>query len=158
MFCADLRSKKCVLGISRGLALAVCLGFVFISDRSVADFQAHPDDMAVPIQNPLIVQAGSELFSQHCSACHGGAGKGGKAPCLTCGKFIRSGNSNGGIFTTIAVGIPMTKMGAFGSTLDGEEILSLVTYIRSEEKDRRARGEIAPAQPIEKPLQFPKTN
>ena len=158
MFCSALRQKKRVISIVRGLGLGFCFILVLFTEQLEADYQAHPDDMAVPIQNSEIVQAGADLFSQHCSACHGGAGDGGKAPCLTCGKFIRSGNSNGGIFTTIAVGIPMTKMGAFGSTLAGEEILSLVTYIRSVEKIRRARGEIAPAQPIEKPMQFPDAN
>ena len=158
MFCKYNRGNKWFLGLARGVGLVICLGFVLISYQSEADYQAHPDDMAVPIQNAVVVQAGAELFSQHCSACHGGAGKGGKAPCLTCGKFIRSGNSNGGIFTTIAVGIPMTKMGAFGSTLTGEEILSLVTFIRFVEENRRSNGEIAPARPVEKPLQFPETN
>ena len=158
MFCKDDRRKKRLLNLVRGTGLLICLGFVLISYQSEAEHQAHPDDMVVPTNNPIVVQAGAELFSQHCSACHGGAGKGGKAPCLTCGKFIRSGNSNGGIFTTIAVGISMTKMGAFGSTLTGEEILSLVTFIRSVEENRRSNGEIPPAQPAEKPLQFPETN
>ena len=141
----------------RGTGLLICLGFVLISYQSEAEHQAHPDDMVVPTNNPIVVQAGAELFSQHCSACHGGAGKGGKA-LVSHVKFIRSGNSNGGIFTTIAVGISMTKMGAFGSTLTGEEILSLVTFIRSVEDNRRSNGEIPPAQPAEKPLQFPETN
>ena len=158
MFCKGDRRKKRLLNLVRGTGLLICLGFVLISYQSEAEHQAHPDDMVVPTNNPIVVQAGAELFSQHCSACHGGAGKGGKAPCLTCGKFIRSGNSNGGIFTTIAVGISMTKMGAFGSTLTGEEILSLVTFIRSVEDNRRSNGEIPPAQPAEKPLQFPETN
>jgi hypothetical protein len=77
---------------------------------------------------------------------------------LTCGEFPRSGNTNGGIYGTIAVGLPMTKMGGFGTTVSARDILSLVTYLRWKEGQRAESGEISPRNAEEeKPLEFPGT-
>ena len=42
----------------------------------------------------------------------------------------------------IASGIPGTQMGAFGQSLDFDEILKIVAYMRDEEAKLRATGEI----------------
>ena len=102
--------------------------------------------MELPITDMKIVDEGREKYAQRCSFCHGGAGKGGKGPCLTCGKFPYSGNTNTAIYTTIAVGVTNRSqggtMGAFGTTMSAEEIVAVITYMRHEEKRRIAEGEI----------------
>ena len=107
-----------------------------------------PGDLAVDINNPQVVQAGDQIFSEKCSACHGGQGVGtGRAPCVTCGKFMFRGNTNNEIFETIYSGTPRTgsrggKMGAFNTILSEEEIKSVVAYLRATEQERIRQGEI----------------
>ena len=78
-----------VLGI--GLSLAVV-------PASAAGHKMNETDMELPIDDAKVVEFGREKFAQRCSFCHGGGGKGGKGPCLTCGKFPYSGNTNTGAF------------------------------------------------------------
>jgi len=87
------------------------------------------------------IEYGRERFSARCAFCHGGAGKGGKGPALTKGHFKRGGR-NEDLFFNIAGGIPNTQMGAFGGTLDGDEIWKIIAYIRDVTNHRRAAGEI----------------
>ena len=48
---------------------------------------AYAQDFEVDIQNELNVTAGQKIFSEKCTACHGGKGVGtGRAPCVSCGK------------------------------------------------------------------------
>ena len=128
-------------------ALALGLGSsVLVVPAAQAQHKMSPDDMELPIDDAQVVELGREKYAQRCSFCHGGGGKGGKGPCLSCGKFSYSGNKNTAIYTTIAVGITNRSlggtMGAFGTTMSAEEILAVVTYLRSEERRRIAAGEI----------------
>jgi mono/diheme cytochrome c family protein len=127
------------------LALGMGSNLVFVPDAD-AQHKMTPDDMEVPIDDPKVVEQGREKFAERCSFCHGGGGKGGKGPCLTCGKFHYTGNTNMAIYTTIAAGITNRSlggtMGAFGTSMSAEEILAVVTYLRSEERRRIASGEI----------------
>ncbi len=111
-----------------------------------AQHKMSETDMELPIEDPAVVELGREKYAQRCSFCHGGAGKGGKGPCLTCGKFSYSGNTNTAIYMTIAVGVTNRAlggtMGAFGTTMSGDEILAVLTYMRFEERRRIAAGEI----------------
>ncbi len=125
------------------LAAAV-LAFGF-SLPAGAQHKSNPNDMEVPTSNATIVQQGKDKYAQRCSFCHGGGGNGGKGPCLNCGVFKYSGNTNSEIYATIAVGIPRSlggTMGAFGTTMSQEEIVSVITFLRFEEKRRIAAGEI----------------
>src|SRR6056300_14337 len=94
--------------------------------------QSSEADLALEIEKDCLVQNGREWYDRRCSFCHGGAGKGGKGPCLTCGKFAYSANSNMAMLTTISVGITNKSlggaMGAFGTTISGMDILSIVAY------------------------------
>jgi mono/diheme cytochrome c family protein len=78
---------------------------------------------------------------------------------LTCGKFAYSANSNMAILTTISVGITNKSlggaMGAFGTTISGMDILSIVAYMRSEELRRIALGEIKDSSIKEEAMVFP---
>lgn len=146
-----LRSVTAGVGALLLPALAVLALAVGSSLSSVpAAYAGHKmseTDMELPIDDAQVVELGREKYAQRCSFCHGGGGKGGKGPCLTCGKFSYSGNSNTAIYTTIAVGITNRSlggtMGAFGTTMSAEEILAVLTFLRSEERRRIAAGEIA---------------
>lgn len=105
-----------------------------------------PDDeiaapLEIPAGDPAAIQAGKERYSERCAFCHGGAGRGAKGPCLTCDRF-RHGGSNRSLYNTIAAGLPRTQMGAFGTTLSGEEILNIIAYLRSDTLRRREAGEL----------------
>jgi len=119
---------------------------LFLVQSAAAQYKANENDMEVPTNDAAVVDAGRERYAQRCSFCHGGGGKGGKGPCLTCGKFKYTGNTNAEIYATIAGGISNKAlggtMGAFGTTMSYEEILSVVTFMRFEEKRRIAAGEI----------------
>ena len=152
-----------IRGLYRSAEVSLGIGIVVLilmfSVRGEAAHKAAPGDLPVPIEDRVVVEQGSSLYSEKCSACHGGEGRGGRAPCVTCGKFARSGNTNSGIYATIAAGIPMTKMGAFGSTVSRQEILSLVTYLRWKENQRVENGEILPSDSRnQKPLEFPNSS
>ena len=128
-----------VLGLALGLGLSAV-------PAANAGHKTSETDMELPIDDAQVVELGREKYAQRCSFCHGGGGKGGKGPCLTCGKFSYSGNNNTAIYTTIAVGITNRSlggtMGAFGTTMSAEEIVAVLTYMRSEERRRIAAGEI----------------
>jgi mono/diheme cytochrome c family protein len=116
-------------------------------------------DLALEVEKDCLVQNGREWYDRRCSFCHGGQGKGGKGPCLTCGKFAYSANSNMAILTTISIGITNKSvggaMGAFGTTISGMDILSVVAYLRSEEVRRIASGEIKDPYIKEEIMVFP---
>lgn len=154
-----MRHKR-VHGMYRAAILFLMMGCgslaLLFSSNSNAAHTSVPGDLAVPVEDAKVVERGSSLYSEKCSACHGGEGRGGRAPCLTCGEFPRSGNTNGGVYGTIAVGLPMTKMGGFGTTVSAQDILSLVTYLRWKERERVESGEITPRSAADdKPLEFP---
>jgi mono/diheme cytochrome c family protein len=121
---------------------------------------ANATDFKVNINNESNVDAGQKIFSEKCTACHGGKGVGtGRAPCVSCGKYKFRGNKNSDIFATIAYGTPKiggraSKMGAFNSILSDEDIVNIVTYLRFVENERVLSGEID--KPIvEEKLVFP---
>jgi mono/diheme cytochrome c family protein len=131
------------------LLLALVLGAgssMFVAQRAAAQHRANNSDLELPTNDMKVVDEGRTKFAQRCSFCHGGDGHGGKGPCLTCGKFHFTGNTNAEIYATIAVGVSNRSlggtMGAFGTTMSQEEILSVVTFLRWEEKRRIATGEI----------------
>jgi mono/diheme cytochrome c family protein len=130
----------------KSLLTAVATAALFLAGPVAAQHKANETDMEVPTNDAKVVELGREKFAQRCAFCHGGGGKGGKGPCLTCGKFPYSGNTNTGIYQTIAVGVTNRSMGgtmgAFGTTMSSEEIIAVVTYMRVEEKRRIAAGEI----------------
>jgi mono/diheme cytochrome c family protein len=135
-----------------GKLLAPALGAValacglFLAQPATAQHKMNENDMELPTSDPKVVDLGREKYAQRCSFCHGGGGKGGKGPCLTCGKFPYSGNTNTNVYTTIAVGVTNRSMGgtmgAFGTTMSAEEIVAVLTFMRAEEKRRIEAGEI----------------
>jgi len=141
-------SGRCGRSIA-ALLLALVLGAgacLLTAQKAAAQHKAKDNDLEVPTNDLKVVEEGRAKFAQRCSFCHGGDGHGGKGPCLTCGKFHYTGNTNAEIYATIAVGVSNRSlggtMGAFGTTMSQEEILSVVTFLRWEEKRRIVTGEI----------------
>ena len=118
----DFIDRLAALLVPALAALALGLGsnLVFAADDQGL-MKMTPDDMPVPIDDAKVVELGREKFSERCAFCHGGGGKGGKGPCITCGKFHYTGNTNMAIYTTIAAGISNRSlggtMGAFGTSM-----------------------------------------
>lgn len=137
---------------------------MLMTQPAFAQHKANENDMEVPTNDMEVVKMGKGMYAQRCSFCHGGDGHGGKGPCLSCGKFSYSGNTNAEIYATIAGGISNRSvggtMGAFGTTMSAEEILSVVTFLRWEEERRIASGEIPdPAKDkSNEQVVFPTTN
>jgi putative heme-binding domain-containing protein len=76
------------------------------------------------------LEEGQALFRGLCSGCHGGAGRGGKGPDLTRGKFMH-GNKDEDIARVIREGVSKTTMKKLGDSLKEEQIAKLVLFIRS---------------------------
>ncbi len=91
--------------------------------------------------DPAAIARGSDLFAARCSFCHGGAGKGAKGPCLTCGHFKRGGTDLV-LFSTVVNGRPGTQMGSFANTLSADDIWDIIAYLRDETRKRKAAGEL----------------
>jgi len=129
------------------LGLVVVVGLSLgVVQRAAAQYKANENDLEVPTNDLKVVEEGRAKYAQRCSFCHGGDGHGGKGPCLTCGKFRYTGNTNAEIYATIAGGISNRAlggtMGAFGTTMSQDEIISVVTFLRWEEVRRISAGEI----------------
>jgi len=137
---------------------------VMLVAPAMAQHKMNETDLEVPIDDMDVVAKGRGKYAQRCSFCHGGDGHGGKGPCLSCGKFAYIGNTNAEIYATIAGGLPNRSlggtMGAFGTTMTGDEILAVLTFLRWEEKRRIAAGEIPdPAKDkSNEQVVFPNTN
>jgi mono/diheme cytochrome c family protein len=83
------------------------------------------------------VNAGRDLFAEHCAACHGENGEGGVGPALNSRQLLSTANDEL-LFSLTRTGIPSTKMPAWGQSFGGPftdaEIVQLVTFIREWEK------------------------
>jgi putative heme-binding domain-containing protein len=81
-------------------------------------------------QEQAALEEGQALFRGLCSGCHGGAGRGGKGPDLTRGRFMH-GNKDEDIARVIREGVAKTTMKKLGDSLKEEQISKLVLFIRS---------------------------
>ena len=126
-------------------AMAVFATVFGLALPAAAQHKSNADDMEAPTNDMKVVETGKAWFARRCSFCHGSDGHGGKGPCLSCGVFKYTGNTNSSIYMTIAIGVPKNlggTMGAFGTTMNQDEILSVITFLRWEEKRRIDAGEI----------------
>ena len=127
-------------------AMAVFATAFGLAVPAAAQHKSNADDMEVPTNDLKVVETGKAWYARRCSFCHGSDGHGAKGPCLSCGVFKYTGNTNSGIYMTIAIGVPKNlggTMGAFGTTMNQDEILSVITFLRWEEKRRIDAGEIS---------------
>lgn len=113
------------------LAALAMLGGLAWGGAALAD-----DDLVAPSDEATIA-LGKERYSAKCGGfCHGAGGKGGRAPCIVCGRFKRGG-SNAEIAKNITEGVKGTPMGAFGEVYSREEIIAIVSYLRDEERKKK---------------------
>ncbi len=85
------------------------------------------------------IAIGGAMFAQHCAACHGDNASGGRGfPTLGSKEFLAS-VSDKQLQWLISGGVPGSAMTAYDMDLGGpftaQEILRIVTYLRSLEKD-----------------------
>jgi putative heme-binding domain-containing protein len=116
-----------VLGLGF-LGLAVAAGGLYTSAA-----QTPAPEKPVKERTPeerAALEEGQALFRGLCSGCHGGAGRGGKGPDLTRGRFMH-GNKDADIARVIREGVSKTTMKNLGESLKKEQIAKLVLYIRS---------------------------
>jgi mono/diheme cytochrome c family protein len=141
--------KALLVRVASAVMVVSALGVatsLLLAQPAMAQHKMNETDLEVPIDDMEVVTKGKGKYAQRCAFCHGGDGHGGKGPCLSCGKFAYVGNTNADIYATIAGGLPNRSlggtMGAFGTTMTAEEILSVLTFLRWEERRRIAAGEI----------------
>lgn len=161
-------SLKALFNRTAAVAVAVvsvgAITGMLLTQPAFAQHKANENDMEVPTNDMDVVAFGKEKYSSRCSFCHGSDGHGAKGPCLSCGKFSYIGNTNGEIYATIAGGLPNRSlggtMGAFGTSMTGEEMMAVLTFLRWEEKRRISSGEIPdPAKDkSNEQVVFPTTN
>ena len=99
------------------------------------DLKNIVDDIENPYEgNKEAIKEGKKHYVlKGCAAlhCHGPNGKGSGGPALNKGVFAHSDGSTYALAHIITNGIAGTKMGAYGSSLNEDEILKLIAYIRS---------------------------
>jgi len=104
-----------------------------VAQADTADADAE-EEMANPLQgDPAAIAHGEERYAARCAYCHGGHGLGAKGPNLIDNKW-KFGSKLDDIFYHIAAGIPNTQMGAFGGTLSGDDIWSIIAYLQDENR------------------------
>jgi mono/diheme cytochrome c family protein len=95
-------------------------------------------DSALASQNQALLSQGHGLWGTNCMSCHGVMGQGATAPALNSKEFLSNVN-DAQIHGIIAGGIPGTAMPTWlnddGGPLTDEQIVALVTYLRSWEKN-----------------------
>lgn len=80
--------------------------------------------------DPLMVAAGAEVFTQNCAACHGPDGGGTIGPNLTDAYWIHGGAPEA-VYEILNVGVVEKGMPAWGQLLSDEERAQATAYIAS---------------------------
>lgn len=97
---------------------------------------------AEPLTNPLspepaIVAEGKKLYHRTgCIACHGGNARGAVGPDLTDDEWMRA-PSDEMVFNTIENGRSGTAMSGFAGDLTDEQIWTIITWLRDENRRRK---------------------
>jgi mono/diheme cytochrome c family protein len=78
-------------------------------------------------------QAGSEVYTANCVACHGPNGEGGIGKTLRGSEFVK-GQTNADLVRFIQDGRPGTAMAGFRSRLSEQEIANVVAWLRTWQK------------------------
>jgi mono/diheme cytochrome c family protein len=133
------RGSKVMAGLA-AVMIAVGLCSVTLGLHAAEEGAEAVNDIALPTDEASIA-LGKTRFGEKCGGfCHGSGGKGGRAPCLICGKFKRGGKDSQ-IAANITNGVEGTAMGAFGGVLSKEEVLAVVAYLRGEQKKKEAESQ-----------------
>ena len=130
------------------LTIGLAFGLTLVSANAPAE---AANEEFVDMENEFegdaeAIEYGRQRFARRCAYCHGGGGMGAKGPSLTKGKFkwSRKGYTTD-LVNIIMGGIPDTQMGSFARTLDGDEVLKIIAYMRQETERVRLEAEAAKA-------------
>jgi mono/diheme cytochrome c family protein len=89
---------------------------------------------------PAIVTEGKKLYhSAGCIACHGNNARGAVGPDLTDDEWLRK-PSDEMVFNTIRNGRQGTAMSGFAGDLTDEQIWTIITWLRDENRKRKDAG------------------
>jgi mono/diheme cytochrome c family protein len=89
---------------------------------------------------PAIVAEGKKLYhSAGCIACHGNNARGAVGPDLTDDEWLRK-PSDEMVFNTIRNGRQGTAMSGFAGDLTDEQIWTIITWFRDENRKRKEAG------------------
>ncbi len=80
-----------------------------------------------------------ELYTTHCSGCHGAKFEGGVGGSLVDGEW-KHGSSDSEIFKSIAKGNPQLGMNPWEGVLSNDQIRGLVIFLREKEKQTLSKG------------------
>ncbi len=102
---------------------------------------SHAEGITNPLTpDPAIVAEGKKLFNRTgCLACHGNNARGAVGPDLTDDEWLRA-PSDEMVFNTIKNGRQGTAMSGFGSDLTDEQIWTIITWVRDENRKRKDTG------------------
>ena len=130
------------------LTIGLAFGLTLVSANAPAEAANEEfEDMENEFEGDAeAIEYGRQRFARRCAYCHGGGGMGAKGPSLTKGKFkwSRKGYTTD-LVNIIMGGIPDTQMGSFARTLDGDEVLKIIAYMRQETERVRLEAEAAKA-------------
>ena len=130
------------------LTIGLAFGLTLVSANAPAEAANEEfEDMENEFEGDAeAIEYGRQRFARRCAYCHGGGGMGAKGPSLTKGKFkwSRKGYTTD-LVNIIMGGIPDTQMGSFARTLDGDEVLKIIAYMRQETERVRLETEAAKA-------------
>jgi len=111
------------------LTLAILVSFQVYVVREPARIAA--DEAA---DHTRSLDAGRQLYREHCTDCHGANGDGGSGPALNSRPLLELTNDDV-LFSLARTGVPGTTMPAwgqlFGGPLTDEQLGQVVTYLRS---------------------------
>jgi alcohol dehydrogenase (cytochrome c) len=114
---------------------------------NIGDKIAEGRSLDAAIENPYTsksdIEAGSHLFHDKCSACHGTNAGGGHAPSLLRASYTH-GDSPFSIYRTIRDGVPSTAMAPTG--LQAEQRWQVVAYLRKLQREANAAVAVAGAE------------
>ena len=82
------------------------------------------------VTDPTVISAGSVIFKQSCSPCHGDHGQGVVGPNLTDDYWLHGGKIND-LFKTIKYGVPAKGMPNWEKQLSPKQIADVANYIKS---------------------------
>ena len=121
--------------VTSALTIGLVFGLTLVSAHTPAEAASEDfEDMENEFEGDAeAIEYGRQMFARRCAYCNGGGGMGAKGPSLTKGKFkwSRKGYTTD-LVNIIMGGIPDTQMGSFARTLDGDEVLKIIAYMRQE--------------------------
>lgn len=89
-----------------------------------------PEELAVKLKDPKLIEEGKGLYLANCSPCHGQAGEGTVGPNLT-DKFWIHGGTPDLILSSVTNGIPSMGMVAWGPILGQAKVEAVTAYTLS---------------------------